>query len=75
MSRLEYGEAGDGVPDEFHDAELFRVTTEPTTDKTVVEEDKWITKMYQFLSIGLPPQKRWIGTNGSAWKFEVTIFV
>ena len=32
LSRLESGEAGDGVWDEFPDAELFQITTEPTTD-------------------------------------------
>ena len=32
LSRLESGEAGDGVRDEFPDAELFQITTEPTTD-------------------------------------------
>ena len=55
LSRLESGETGDGVPDEFPDAELFRVTAETTTDGTVVDEDKWLTNMHQFLSTGLPP--------------------
>ena len=54
LSHLESGEAGDGVRDDFPDAELFRITTEPTTDSTVAEEDKWLTDMHQFLSTGLP---------------------
>ena len=57
LSRLESNEAGDGVRDEFPDAELFRVTTEMATDATVVEEDKWLTDMHKFLSIELPPKK------------------
>ena len=57
LSWLESGEAGDGVRDEFPDAELFRVTTEMATDATVVEEDKWLTDMHKFLSIELPPKK------------------
>ena len=43
--------------DEFPDAELFRITTEPTTDSTVSEEEKWLTDMHQFLSSRLPPDK------------------
>ena len=57
LSRMESGEAGDGVQDEFPDSELFRVTTQPATDSTAVEEDKWLTEMHQFLSTGLPPNK------------------
>ena len=47
LSRLESDEASDGVRDELPDAELFRITTEPTTDPTVA----------QFLSTGLPSDK------------------
>ena len=57
LSRLESGEVGDGVRDKFPDAELFRITTEPATDATVAEEDKWLTDMHQFLSTGIPPDK------------------
>ena len=57
LSQLESGEAGDGVRDEFPDAELFKITMEPATDSTVAEEDKWLTDMHQFLSTGLPPDK------------------
>ena len=57
LSLQESGEAGDGVRDEFPDAELFRITTEPTTDSTVSEEEKWLTDMHQFLSSRLPPDK------------------
>ena len=57
MSRLESGEARDGVRDEFPNAKLFRVTAEPATNSIVAEEDKWLTDMHQFLSTGLPPDK------------------
>ena len=57
LSLLKSGEAGDGVQDEFPDAELFQITTEPATDSIVSEEDKWLTDMHQFLSTGLPPDK------------------
>ena len=57
LSRLESGKVGDGVRDEFSDTELFMITTEPTIDSTVDEEDKWLTIMHQFLSTGLPPDK------------------
>ena len=46
LSRLESDEEGDGVRDEFPEAELFRITTEPTTYSTVVEEDKWLIDMH-----------------------------
>ena len=54
LSRLESGETGDGVPDEFPDVELFKTIVETTTDSTIVDEDKWPTKMHHFLSMGLP---------------------
>ena len=57
FSRLESDEAGDGVRDEFHDAEPFRVIAELTTDATIAEEDKWLTDIHQFLSTGLPPRE------------------
>ena len=57
LCRLESEEAGNGVQDEFTDAELFRITTEPATNATVAEEDKWLAYMHQFLSTGLPPDK------------------
>ena len=57
LSRLESGEAGDGIRDEFPDAELFRITTKPATGSTVAEEDKSLTDIHQYLSTGLPPDK------------------
>ena len=57
LSRLESGESGEGVCDEFSYAELFKVTVEVVVDKTVVGEDKWLTDMHQFLSTGLPPEE------------------
>ena len=64
LSRLESGETGEGVRDEFPVAQLFRVTTETTTDETVAGEDKWLTNMHQFLSAGLPPEE----LNRDEWK-------
>ena len=57
VSRLKSGETGDGVRDEFPNAELFRITTEQATDSTVAEEDKWLTDMHQFFSTELPLDK------------------
>ena len=57
VGRLESGEAGDGVKDDLPDALLFRLTTENTVDRTVAEEDKWLTNMHHFLSIGLPSEE------------------
>ena len=54
LSRLESGEASDGVQDEFPDARLFKITTETTVDGTVVDEDKLQMNMHQFLSTELP---------------------
>ena len=57
VSRLKSGETGDGVRDEFPNAELFRITTEQATDSTISEEDKWLTDMHQFFSTELPLDK------------------
>ena len=56
LSRLESGEAANGVQDEFPDVELFRITTDPATDATAANEDKWLTKMHQFLSTEVPSE-------------------
>ena len=42
------------MPEEFPDAELFKITTETMADSTVADEDKWLTDMHKFLSTGLP---------------------
>mgnify|MGYP006950782337 CR=1 FL=1 len=57
LSQLEYREVGDGVRNEFLDAELFKVTMKTTMDATVADEDKWLTGIHQFLSTGLPPKE------------------
>ena len=57
LSRLESGEAGDKVRDEFLDAKLFKVIMEMVADETVAGEDKWLTNMRQFLSADLPSEK------------------
>ena len=54
LSRLEYGEAGEAIRDEFPDAELFKFTPTMVVDETMVGEDKWLTDMHQFLSTRLP---------------------
>ena len=46
LSRLESGEARDGVRDDFPDAELFRITSESATGSAVAEEEKWLTDMH-----------------------------
>ena len=53
LSRLESGEEGTGVKDDFHNAQLFRVDTIATTEMGEHTTDAWITKMTIFLSIGL----------------------
>ena len=57
LRQLESGEIGDGVRDEFPDAQLFRVTAETNADELVAREDKWLTNMHQFLSTGLPSEE------------------
>ena len=52
-----FDESGYGVPDEFLDAQLFKITVEATMDKSVAVEDRWMTDMQQFLSTGLPPEE------------------
>ena len=44
------------MQDEFRDAKLFRITTDPAMDATVADEDKWLIEMHQFLSTGVPPE-------------------
>ena len=45
LSRLEFGEAGDEVRDEFLDVELFKITAETVVEETVAGENKWLTDM------------------------------
>ena len=40
LSRLESREVGDGIQDEFPDAELFKVTSEKVVDETMPGDDK-----------------------------------
>ena len=41
LSRMESREVGDGVRDEFPNAELFKVTAETTLDEIVADKEKW----------------------------------
>ena len=54
---LESGEVGDGVRDEFPDAELFKVNAKAAVDGTVAGEDKWLTDIHQFLSTRFPREE------------------
>ena len=59
LSRLESGESGesgDGIRNEFLDAQLFKITVEAIVDESVGVEDRWMMDMHQFLSTGLPPE-------------------
>ena len=51
LSRLESGEEGTRVKDDFPDAQLFQVDTLATIE---MGEDAWITEMTIFLSARLP---------------------
>ena len=57
LRRLECDESGDGVQDEFLDAQLFQVTVEVVADKSVDIEDNWMMDMHQFLSTGQPSEE------------------
>ena len=57
LSRLESGESGDGVRDEFLDVQIFKIIAEAVTDESVAVEDKWRTDMHQVLSTKLPPEE------------------
>ena len=56
LSWLESGEVGNGVQDKLLDVQLIRVTVKNTVDRTVAEE-KGLTNMHHFLSIGLSQTK------------------
>ena len=53
-NRLELGESGDGVKDDFPDAQLFRINVVNSTDVDSEPQDKWINNMLCFLITGLP---------------------
>ena len=65
---------GDGVQDEFPDAQLFRVTAENTVDETVADKDKWLTNSHHFQSSGLPPEEL-NETSGNGWWYKAVTFV
>ena len=56
LSRLELGEEGTGVKDDFPNDQLFHVDTIATTKMGEDTVDAWITEMSIFLSIGLPTE-------------------
>ena len=56
LSRLESGEEGTGVKDDFPDGQLFRVDTVRVQEINEEIEDAWITEMTIFLTTGLPPE-------------------
>ena len=57
LSRLDSGEEGTGVKDDFPDAHLFWVETVQSQEMNEDMEDSWITEMTIFLTTGLPPQQ------------------
>ena len=56
LNRLESGEEGMGVKDDFPDAQLFRVEAIKVQEMNEESEDEWISKMIIFLSTGIPPE-------------------
>ena len=54
LSRLESGEAPEGVKDDFPDGGVLKITTEPREEEDV---DKWMVDMEFFLSNGIPPEE------------------
>ena len=56
LSRLESGEEGIEVKDDFPDAQFFWVDIVPATEMGKDKTDAWITEMTIFLSTGLPPE-------------------
>ena len=54
LSRLESGEEGTRVKDNFPDGPLSRVTTIPVEEMNDDTADAWITEMTNFLATGLP---------------------
>ena len=56
LSRLELGELGTRVKDDFPNTQLFRVDTVVAIEMDEDKANLWITKMTIFLSTGLPPE-------------------
>ena len=56
LSRLESGEEGIGVPDDFLDGQLFRVEAVRVQEINEESKDAWISEMTIFLTTGLPPE-------------------
>ena len=54
LSRLEIGEPGIVVQDDFPDAQLFRIEVNITAKVNDDTTDSWITEMTIFLSTRLP---------------------
>ena len=55
LSRLESGEEGARVKDDFPDGQLFRVEMVRVQEVNEEIDDAWIMEMTIFLTIGLPP--------------------
>ena len=56
LSRSESGESEDGVKDDFPDGQLFRIIAVELVETREELEDKWLTDITYFLSIGLSPE-------------------
>ena len=55
LSRLESGDQGIGVRDDFPNAQLFWVEADNTIEVNDDTTDSWITEMTIFLNTRLPP--------------------
>ena len=56
LSRLESGEEGAGVKDDFPDGQLFRVDIVRVHELNEDSENAWISEMSNFLTSRLPPK-------------------
>ena len=54
LSRLELGESGIGVKDDFRDGQLFLIDATNSVELDKEPEDEWINDILCFLTIGLP---------------------
>ena len=56
LNRLELGEEGTCVKDDFPDGQFFRVEAIRVQEINEESDDAWISEMTMFLTIGLPPE-------------------
>ena len=67
--RLDSGESGERVWDDFPDAELFRVEAINSTEVDEEFANLWLIEMISFFSTGLPPkgmsldERKWLAVQ------------